>query len=81
MWLSDFEEAIAAMKKHCNYSCFSVIQVNDFGDRFIFQPHDIKDFYFVYMRQSKKIYKCYSDTWRNPDHYEVIYGGDNYEVY
>lgn len=76
MWLSDFEEAIAAMKEHCKWSCFSVIQAGMYGDRIIFQPHDLKDFYFVYMRQSKKILKCYSDTWRNPEHYDVIYEGD-----
>lgn len=76
MWLSDFEEAIAVMKEHCKWSCFSEIQAGAFGDRFIFQPYDMKDFYFVYFRNSKKIVKQYSDTWRNPEHYEVIYGGD-----
>ena len=79
MWLSDFEEAIAAMKEHCKWSCvccFSVIQAGMHGDRIIFQPHDLKDFYFVYERQSKKILKCYSDTWRNLGHYEVIYEGE-----
>lgn len=76
MWLQDFEEAIAAMKEHCNYSCFSEIQAGMFGDRFIFQPDDMKDFYFVYFRKSKKIVKQYSDTWRNPEHYKVIYEGD-----
>ena len=76
MWLSDFEEAIAAMKEHCKWSCFSEIQAGAFGDRFIFQPHDMRDFYFVYYKNSKKIVKQYSDTWRNPEHYEVIYAGD-----
>jgi len=79
MWLSDFEEAIAAMKEHCKWSCFAVIQASMYGDRFIFQPEDadsIKDFVFIYFRNSKKIVKQYSDTWRNPEHYEVIYEGD-----
>ena len=76
MWLSDFEEAIAAMKEHCIYSHFSVIQAGAYGDRFIFQLHNLKDFYFVYYRDSKKIVKQYSDTWRHPEHYEVIYEGD-----
>ena len=76
MWLSDFEEAIAAMKEHCGWSCFSEIQASAFGDRFIFQPNDTKDFYFVYFRDSKKIIKQYFDTWRDPDHYEVIYEGE-----
>jgi len=76
MWLSDFEEAIAAMKEHCNYSCFDSIVVSTFGDSFIFQPRGPKDFYFVYFRDSKKIVKQYFNTWRKPDHYEVIYKGD-----
>ena len=73
MWLSDFEEAIAAMKEHCNWSCFSKIEAGIFGEKLIFTPDGRNDFYFVYMRYSKKIYKCYSDTWRNPEHYEIIY--------
>lgn len=76
MWLSDFEEAIAAIKEHCKWSCFSEIQAGVFGDRFIFQPDDMKDFYFVYFRNSKRIVKQYSDTWRYPEHFEVIYEGD-----
>ena len=76
MWLSDFEEAIAAMKEHCGWSCFSEIQASAFGDRFIFQPHDTKDFYFVYFRDSKKIVKQYPSTWRYSGYYEVIYEGD-----
>ena len=76
MFLSDFEEAIAAMKEHCGWSCFSKIETGIFGDRFIFTPHGRDDFYFMYMRHNKNIYKCYSDTWKNPEHYEVIYKGD-----
>lgn len=75
MWLSDFEEAIAAMKEHCEWYCFSEIQVNLFGD-IVFKPDEYDTFYFVYIRHSKSIYKYYSDTWRHPDHYEVIYEGD-----
>ena len=76
MWLNDFEEAIAAMKEHCNYNCFDSIAASIFGDSFIFQPRGQKDFYFIYFRDDKKIIKQYFDTWRNPKHYEVIYAGD-----
>ena len=76
MWLSDFEEAIAAMKEHCSWECFSKIETGVFGEKFIFTPNGRNDFYFVYMRHSKNIYKYYSDTWRNLEHYEVIYKGD-----
>ena len=76
MWLSDFEEAITAMKEHCNYSCFGAIQATIFGDCILFIPAEITDFRFVYFRDSKKIIKQYSDTWRNPEHYEIIYEGD-----
>ena len=75
MWLSDFEEAITAMKEHCKWYCFSEIQVNLYGD-IIFKPDEYDTFYFVYIRHSKSIYKYYSDTWRNPEHYEVIYAGE-----
>ena len=76
MWLSDFEEAIAAMKEHCNYSCFDRIETNIFGGSFLFCPCNTSNFYFIYHRKNGKIVKRYSDTWRNPDHYEVIYEGD-----
>ena len=76
MWLSDFEEAIAAMKEHYSWECFSMIQPNAFGDCFLFQPNGMKDFYFVYVRQTGTIIKCYSDTWRHPEHQEIIYKGD-----
>lgn len=76
MWLSDFEEAVAAMKKHCGWSCFSAIHGSAFGDRVIFLPHDMNDFYFIYYTKNKSIIKQYRDTWRYPDHYEVIYEGD-----
>ena len=76
MWLNDFEEAITAIKEHCKWSCFDSVAASAFGDSFIFQPRGPKDFYFVYFRDNKKIVKQYFDTWRKPDHYEVIYEGD-----
>lgn len=71
MWLNDFEEAIATMKEHCEWSCFSEIYVNLSGN-IVFEPDEYDTFYFIYMRHSKSIYKY----WRNPEHYEVIYAGD-----
>lgn len=76
MWLSDFEEAIAAIKEHYTWSCFSLIQCGVFGDRFIFQPNEMNNFYFVYFRKTGSIIKQFSDTWKHPEHYEVIYKGD-----
>lgn len=76
MWLSDFEEAIAAMKEHSVWRVFSKIEVSAFGDRFIFTPNDREDFYFVYFRDTKAILEYYVDTWHHPEHYRVIYEGD-----
>lgn len=76
MWLSDFEEAIAAMKEHCKCSCYSKIEVGVFGDRFIFTPDGIVDFEYIYFRNTKTIYRVYSDTWKNSEHKDLIYKGD-----
>lgn len=71
MWLSDFKEAITAMKEHCEWYCFSKIYVNLSGN-IVFKPDEYDTFYFVYIRHSKSIYK----HWKDPKHYEVIYAGD-----
>lgn len=76
MWLSDFEEAIAAMKEYCGWSCFSEISTDWAGESFIFNPYDNSNFYFVYFRKSKRIVKRYQDTWKHPEHQEIIYEGD-----
>lgn len=76
MWLSDFEEAIAAMKKHCTWACFSKISTNVYGD-FIFEPHEITDFYFVYFRKTGMIVKRFLVlSTKHPEHEEIIYKGD-----
>lgn len=76
MYLNDFKEAIEAMEKHSGWSCFSLIQISAFGDRFIFLPYRINDFFFVYFINNGKIVMQYSDTWKNPEHKTVIYKGN-----
>ena len=77
MWLSDYEMAIAAMRDVFQDACFEVISCSIDGMRFVFQPMRNGDHFYVYFRNSGQIEKHYSDTWRNPSHYEIIKKGKN----
>lgn len=74
MWLSDFANAIQRMIKLCGDSCFKRVSTSIYGD-FIFET-DSSDFYFIMSHKTFRIEKRFEDTWRNPEHKEVIYEGD-----
>lgn len=77
MWLSDFEEAIVTMREVLKECCgLMKIEWTWDGERAIFSGEAGEKSYLVYFRKSHRIEKHYEDTWRNPEHKEVIYEGD-----
>ena len=73
MWLSDFEEAIAAIKEQFGDGCWTKITASLFGDSFIFT--DTSGRTIKYLRHTGAIIETFEDTWRNPEHYTVIKSG------
>ena len=74
MFLSDYVEAIQKMIEICGNGVWYDVSCNFYGD-FIFKT-DIPDYYFIMSHKTHRIEKIYKDTWRNPEHKEVIYEGD-----
>ncbi len=80
MWIEDYIEAIAAVQNFFPNCCWDSISCSVFGDKFNFKPHDCEDWWIVYIRESKAIVRIFKDTWRNPDHYEVVNENWNWGV-
>ena len=64
MWLSDFEEAIAMMKKFMGNSCWCSILTSYDGSRFIFHADTSAEDYWVWYRGTNRIEHCHKNTWR-----------------
>jgi hypothetical protein len=78
MFLADYFEAINALMEHLGgYSCcFNEIVAG--LDRMCFKMSNGEK--YVYFYQNRRIEKWYFDTWKNPEHKEVIYEGDEEEI-
>ena len=82
MFLVDFVNACAALAAALGGNttmCFNKISCNTFGNCFIFSA-DVSDAEYRVWRGGK-IEKVYPDTWRNPDHREIICEGNGKEVW
>lgn len=76
MWLSDYKEAIEAMEAVFGDCCFEQIKCSFDGERIIFCTDNLDNLErYIYYRKTGKIIKAFNDTWRNPDHIEVIKEG------
>ena len=76
MFLQDFQAVINILAKALGGKCtccFKSISVNYFGDKFIFTI-DENSFYVVNV-ETGRITKEFSDTWRNPEHIEILQEG------
>ena len=71
MWIDEYLEAITAVQKYLPDVCWNNISCSIFGDVIIFRP-STPNWYVVYERESKKLYRRFNDTWRNGDHWELI---------
>ena len=79
MWLSDFEEAIKKVKAILGDCCFMQAQWAWDGSKLIFYMNTFiepNDGYLVYFRKTHRLEKWYGNTWKNPEHKEVIYEGN-----
>lgn len=81
MWPSDFTEALTAFKTLTNNMVLiSGISVNLLGDRFLIYPYRFltypcgEEYYYVYHRESKELYKQWPDTWRDEVHKPELIG-------
>lgn len=74
MFLGDYLEALNAMIKATGkYSCcYSRISASGMGTQVTFEKDSGDGIYYVYDVKSKHIYRCFPDTWQNPQHYEVV---------
>ena len=81
MFLSDYLCAInylaAALGSDMSI-CFTQVSCNVFGNSFIFAVGSTER-YIVW--RGGLIEKVYNDTWRNPDHKEIITKGTGEEVW
>ena len=76
MWLSDYKKAIKEIEKVFGNCCFEQIKGSLDGERIIFYTSYLDNLEnYIYYRRTGKIIKCFNDTWRNPDHIEVIKEG------
>lgn len=77
MFLQDFQKAIniliAALGEKQYFICFESIAHSYDGKRFIFSID--KESYYVVDIHSGRVGKNYNDTWRNPEHREILYEG------
>ena len=77
MTLRDFQEAIERFKNVLGEYSYGWDELKPSwdGSCFIFYNNSSGN-YFVLDRKTHRIEKHFTDTWTNPDHKEVIYGGD-----
>ena len=77
MFLQDFQKAIniliAALGEKQYFICFESIAPSYDGKRFVFSID--KESYYVVDIHSGRVVKNYNDTWRNPEHMEIISEG------
>ncbi len=74
MRLSNLANAIQRMIKLCGDQYFTHVSTSIYGD-FVFETDD-PDVWYVMSHKTFRIEKHFDDTWRNPEHKEVIYEGD-----
>ena len=75
MWPSDFTEALDVFTVLTKgMELINGISVNLLGDRFLIYPYGGNGYYYVYHRESKELYKQWSDTWRNEAHKPELIG-------
>ena len=68
MWPNDFIEALNAFSQLTKGSVLiESIAINLWGDRFIIRVYDV-EYYYIYMRDSKTLFKQWPDSWRNKEH-------------
>ena len=78
MFLIDFFDAIVALTEHIgNCSCCFNEILAGFNGIYFKMSNGEK---YVYYRQNRRIEKWYSDTWKNMEHMDVIYEGDEEEI-
>lgn len=79
MFLYDYLKAIEILADclESYYSiCIDKIQCAVFGDWFFFYPdRNNKEYYAVNVKTARIEYR-YPDTWRNPDHRDIIQEGN-----
>ena len=77
MFLLDFQKAIdiliAAIGEKQWFICFDSISHSYDGERFLFSID--KESYYVVDIYSGRVVKNYFDTWRNPEHMEILREG------
>ena len=82
MFLLDFQKAIdiliAAIGEKQWFICFDSIGPSQDGLGFVFRINE--DEYYVVNIYSGCVVKKYSDTWRNPEHMEIIKNGNRKEI-
>lgn len=71
MWIEDYLEAVAAVQKYMPNYCWERISCSAFGSTIVFKPTS-PDWYVVYVLKTKELWRTFEDTWRNPDHKELI---------
>ncbi len=76
MWLTDFEEAIAAVKEIMGNCCYTNISCSWDGSAFIFCTSIPDSTKLVYYRNSGRIEIHYADTWTNPEHRDILKEGN-----
>lgn len=78
MLLQDYVKAIhilmIALAEKQYYICFESIAPSYDGNRFVFSID--KESYYVVDIHNGRVVKNYNDTWRNPEHMEVLCEGN-----
>ena len=73
MPLNEYKDAIALMEQFIGNGNFTSISCSWDGSAYIFKTGDPDTSYFVVFPDTRTIEIRYADTWRNPDHKEVVY--------
>ena len=82
MFLIDYQKAVNYLISvvGCASMCFKSVVTSPFGNCFIFNIDNAEDACLRVFRGGL-IDKVYSDTWRNPDHREIITKGNEKEIW
>ena len=76
MPLSQYKKAIELMEHFMGNGYFTSISCSWDGTAYLFKTGDPDTSYFVVYPEEGFIEIRYADTWRNPDHKEVVYKED-----
>lgn len=79
MFLIDYLDAINTLAECLGGACTCCFNEITAGfDRICFKMSNGEK--YVYFYQNRRVEKWYFDTWKNPEHKEVIYEGDEEEI-